>query len=262
MKTNYHTHTLRCQHAQGSEAQYVKAAMDAGVSILGFSDHAPFPDYDFGLRMPYTELNEYLQSIDALTKKYSADIILCKGLEIEYLPEYMDYYQYLLSEKKLDYLLLGEHFYRDGEGQLFNITQATNTNTYLDYANALAAAMYTGYFKAIAHPDIFAMNLFSWDENCEKACDIIISAAKETGTILEFNANGLRRGTKKYPDGERLMYPHKLFWDKVANTSIPVIVGSDCHEAAQVWDAHLPKSYEILKSIGITPLEALDNIDR
>lgn len=257
MRTNYHTHTQRCLHAQGTEEDYIRAAVTGGLSVLGFSDHAPFPDHDFGLRMPYSELEEYLRSIDTLTAKYSADIILYKGLEIEYLPEYCDYYEQLLTEKGLDYLLLGEHFYHERPGGIRNITQATDTLTYIDYACAVADAMKTGFFKAVAHPDIFAMNKFAWDANCIRATEIIIDAALMTGTMLEFNANGFRRGIHSYPDGDRYMYPHRAFWTKVAETDIRVIVGSDCHNPSQVWDDATDNAYACLKEYGITPLEKI-----
>lgn len=81
MRAKYHTHTQRCRHAQGSEEDYVQSALQSGLAVLGFSDHAPFPDRDFGLRMPYSELAEYMQTIDLLSEKYSAEIILYKGLE-------------------------------------------------------------------------------------------------------------------------------------------------------------------------------------
>lgn len=54
MIANYHTHTPRCNHAQGSEQEYVDAALSAGLKILGFSDHTPyfFPgDYYSTFRM-------------------------------------------------------------------------------------------------------------------------------------------------------------------------------------------------------------------
>ena len=54
-KTNYHTHTKRCMHATGTDADYVKAALDAGLDVLGFSDHGPFPDNRFDFRMPYAD---------------------------------------------------------------------------------------------------------------------------------------------------------------------------------------------------------------
>ena len=65
-KTNYHTHTKRCMHAEGTEADYVKAALNAGLDVLGFSDHGPFPDNRFDSRMPYADLDEYLTCIVAM----------------------------------------------------------------------------------------------------------------------------------------------------------------------------------------------------
>lgn len=107
IKTNFHTHVQRCRHAGGTEEAYVQAAISLGFTQLGFSDHAPFPDRDFGMRMPFCELQEYLDTLNALTVKYQTDIILWKGLEIEYLPEYQNYYEELLTTWKFDYLLMG-----------------------------------------------------------------------------------------------------------------------------------------------------------
>ena len=43
MKANYHTHTWRCNHASGNERQYVENAIKAGLEVLGFADHTPYP---------------------------------------------------------------------------------------------------------------------------------------------------------------------------------------------------------------------------
>ena len=46
MRANYHTHTSRCNHAVGSEEDYVIHAIEQGFDILGFSDHTPsFSDF-------------------------------------------------------------------------------------------------------------------------------------------------------------------------------------------------------------------------
>jgi histidinol-phosphatase (PHP family) len=256
MRINYHTHTSRCLHAQGSEEDYVLSAIRSKVDVLGFSDHAPFPDKDFGLRMSYDQLKAYTSTIDTLAEKYSKDIKLIKGLEIEYLPEYTPYYEELLTKENLQYLLLGEHFFTTSQGH-FNIYNADSTDIYIDYAKAIASAMKTKYFKMVAHPDLFLLNPFPWDKNCETACDIIISASIETNTILEFNANGFRRGKKEYPDGIRYQYPHQAFWEKVSKTNIPVIVGSDCHNPNQVWDDTVEYAYKKLKDYGILPISVL-----
>jgi len=41
------------------------------MSILGFLDHAPYPDNRFGLRMHYEELDEYIENIKKLKNKFS-----------------------------------------------------------------------------------------------------------------------------------------------------------------------------------------------
>ena len=54
MIANYHTHTWRCRHADGTEREYVERAIEGGLKILGFSDHSPYPfpdGYDSGMRM-------------------------------------------------------------------------------------------------------------------------------------------------------------------------------------------------------------------
>ena len=43
MIANYHTHTWRCNHAFGVEKQYIENAIEAGLRILGFADHTPYP---------------------------------------------------------------------------------------------------------------------------------------------------------------------------------------------------------------------------
>ena len=222
-KINFHTHTNRCRHADGIAADYVQSALSAGVTQLGFSDHAPFPDYDFGMRMPYCELSEYIEDINALTVQYQTDIILWKGLEIEYLPEYRDYYEALLTRSGMDYLLMGEHFYKNASGKTTN----------------------------------YMADNFVWDDNCKKAADIISDTAVTTGTVLEYNANGFRREKKFYPDGTRYQYPHPAFWEMVKGSGARVIVGSDCHNPSQVWDVAIEKAYQNLYALGIHPISSL-----
>ena len=258
MKTNYHTHTKRCLHAYGTEEDYVQAALKAGLSVLGFTDHAPFPDHDFGMRMPYSELEAYFTEVDRQAALHKGDITIKKSLEIEYLPGHDDYYQMLLRTYKPDYLLLGEHFYFDETGRIYNIYNAESTADYIHYAKSIAAALKTGLFQMVAHPDLFTLNRFPWDENCDSASDIILAAALETGTVLEFNANGYRRGIHDYPDGKRYMYPHMNFWKKAAAAGVPVIIGADAHEPYQVWDECMDKAIEVLRELGITPFETLE----
>lgn len=257
MRTNFHTHYSRCRHAGGSAEDYVRAAIKAHLSQLGFSDHAPFPEFDFGMRMPFGELQDYVNDIEILIKKYKDEIIVRKGLEIEYLPKYRDYYEELLHKWGIEYLLLGEHFYKNSFGQTANIFESPSTEQYIHYARTAAEGMKSGFFKIFAHPDIYMINSVGWDENCKKAADIIIDAAVAAGTILEYNANGIRRGLQEYPDGIRYPYPHDAFWQMAAAAPVKVIVGSDCHGPEQVWDQSVVLAHDKLHRFGIAPVTEL-----
>ncbi len=86
MKTNYHTHTTRCQHAVGEDEEYVQAALRAGFEELGFADHAPWP-FQHGfvsrIRMGLEDLPGYIQSIQALRARYEGQLSIRLGLESE-----------------------------------------------------------------------------------------------------------------------------------------------------------------------------------
>ena len=70
MDYNYHTHTERCGHATGDDEQYVRAAIEAGIKFLGFSDHVPFKNVVHPSdRMNYDQLDDYIESIETLKKK-------------------------------------------------------------------------------------------------------------------------------------------------------------------------------------------------
>ena len=97
MIANYHTHTPRCGHAVGTEVEYAQAAVDAGIEILGFSDHTPYwfsGDYYSHMRMYPHELEGYCEAVRKVQKQYADKLQIHLGLEVEYYPAY---FQELLS---------------------------------------------------------------------------------------------------------------------------------------------------------------------
>ena len=65
MKTNYHTHNFRCNHAIGNVEDYIKIAIEEGFDEIGISDHLPHPgkNIDNESRMTYEEIPEYFAEI-------------------------------------------------------------------------------------------------------------------------------------------------------------------------------------------------------
>ena len=91
MIANYHTHTPRCKHAQGSEEAYVRCAIEAGIQTLGFSDHTPYPfpnGYVSTFRMAVEELPGYANAVRTVQAQFSGQIGIRLGVEAEFYPKY------------------------------------------------------------------------------------------------------------------------------------------------------------------------------
>ena len=113
MLANYHTHTYRCNHAEGEDRDYIEKAIQNGMKVLGFSDHCPwvYPDnFVSHTRMKASETEEYFTSLTKLRNEYRKDITIYIGFESEYIPELMEAQNRLLAGYPLDYMILGQHF--------------------------------------------------------------------------------------------------------------------------------------------------------
>ena len=93
MLTNYHTHTTRCGHAEGTEEEYILTALRCGCKVLGFSDHTPWayatPGFVSRIRMLPSQLDDYVLTLRGLREKYADKLHIRIGLEAEYFPAYL-----------------------------------------------------------------------------------------------------------------------------------------------------------------------------
>ena len=117
MIANYHTHTWRCRHADGTEREYVETAIEAGFKILGFSDHTPqvYPGgYVCPVKMLPEELEGYVDTVLDLKREYKSDIEIHLGLEVEYLYTLWEPLMRLIEPYPIEYLILGQHYLGNG----------------------------------------------------------------------------------------------------------------------------------------------------
>ena len=251
MIANYHTHTPRCNHAEGAERDYIARALEGHFRELGFSDHTPYlfdePGYYSTFRMRPERLADYVETLLALRAEYADRIKLYIGLEAEYYPRLFSRQIDFLRQYPLDYLILGQHaLYNETEGVYS--TRPTADEKRLDqYRGQTLEALETGLFSYFAHPDIFH---FTGDpKTYERHVRAICRKAKELAIPLEFNLLGFQ---------EEKHYPDLSFWRIVGEEGCAVILGSDAHEPASVWEPDLIASAEaLLKSFGITPIETV-----
>lgn len=249
---NYHTHTYRCGHASmDSDEMYVQAAIRAGFKVLGFSDHAAYPDFSKPTdRMDYQYMEDYIQSILALKEKYKDQIEIHLGFEMEYMDFYKgEYLDYLLSRG--EYLLLGEHNYLPDAIHDY-CANHNSKEQLLEYARLCCEGMRSGKFLYLAHPDYFCGGIDEFDETCQYVAREIAKTAVETDTPLEVNIKLTQRPKKNYPDGDnQYIYPLRAFWKIVSEYPIKCVYGYDAHKS------DLLENTEVLK-IADQILEGLD----
>ena len=155
---DFHTHTYLCEHATGTPEEYIAEAISKGLFILGFSDHAPLPDYlRDGISMFPHQAEEYIALIEHLKDEYKRKISIRIGFEVDF-PLRDSFEKKYFDDPRIDYLIGSCHFLGDWaldspesekEWNLRGIDQV-----YSDYYDSLLICAESGLFDIIGHFDL------------------------------------------------------------------------------------------------------------
>ena len=250
MIANYHTHTWRCAHATGVEEDYVKAALEAGLEILGFADHSPYefpPHHKSSFRMATSQLRDYCDVVLELRQRYQGQIQIPLGLEMEYYPQLFENMMEIFRDYPLDYLILGQHFVGNEYDAPYNGVASRDEALLQQYVRQSCDAINTGKFTYFAHPDLihFLGSETAYRHHMRDIC----REAKSCGLPLEFNLLGLKNGRN---------YPTPRFWELVAEEGCTVILGVDAHQPEALLDKNNEeRARQFLQSLGITPVDTV-----
>jgi len=250
---NYHTHTWRCKHAFGNEEDYVKCAIQAGYTELGFSDHTPWhyhTNFQPYMRMNENELDDYVQTLLMLKEKYKNQISIKIGLEVEYFKDYIPWLKQVLQDYPIDYLILGNHYDETDEYGVY-FGQPLNAKQFQKYVDSCIAGIKTGLFSYLAHPDLanYPTDSLLYKQAMRKLCE----AAKDYGVPLEFNLLGLETHRQ---------YPNETFFKIAKEVGNQVIIGVDAHEQHALLHIELYEQAKIyLNQLGIEVIEDIRFFD-
>lgn len=227
-KFNYHTHTKRCHHAYGEDEEYVISAIKNGYRQIGFSDHAPLlrPEFHTRNRMHKDEFEDYISSITSLKEKYKDQIDIKLGVEAEAYPEaFADYDEFF---KRLDYVILSIH----GRDYIdcFKFAHHNSDEEILEYGRIAEKVLPMRKWLYFAHPDYFLRNQTDFTEACVETTHRLCKLAVEHDIIFEFNVTGMYYKMVNFKQGDFFFYPHRLFWQIVAQYPIKVCLGLDAHD--------------------------------
>jgi len=207
-----HTHTLASGHAYGTISEMALAAAEAGLKLLGISEHGP--------GIPGTTDPFYYTNLEAVPPQlYGVELI--NGCEINVL----NGGKLSLDEdsiKWLDYALVGIHTlcYQD-EGI------AGNTK------NVIECMKHPMVFF-VSHPD---------DGNTPLDYEALVSAAKEYHVALEVNNSSLRKLNSR----KNVIENYQTMLSLCQEKRVPIIVNTDAHFPTAVGNFDL--AYRLLEQV-------------
>lgn len=254
---NYHTHTYRCGHAIGKDEEYVLAAVNEGLKILGFSDHIPFPNKpQKGMRQNTNDIDDYINSINAIKNKYKDNIEIHLGYEAEYYKEFNEYYLELKS-KGIEYFILGQHGYFNSNNQFIFYNDIHNDiNNVNKYINEVIEAMNTSLFSYVAHPDMILNSVDVITDEIMGNMKRIIFESIKLDIPLEINCGGIRYklngNINQIGEKSNHFYPYDEFFKLVGEYGAKVVIGIDAHSPSHINNTDcINKAFELVEKYNL-----------
>ncbi len=229
-RISLHNHTARCKHASGAIEEYCREAIAQNVSVLGFSDHSPFPDGRAdSSRMNFADLPDYLADINRMKQEFP-DLTILSGLEMDYFPSLgKAFYEDTYAPYNLDYMLAAVHW----------VENSSPNDTPEEFCRKCVAVMIeaikSGMFTYVVHPDMATTRCPSWNQELKAIYTDLAGTAIEYDIPLEINACGLRKPRLSAACGGRPQYPWRPVWELFAELGVPAVVGIDAHHPCDVW---------------------------
>ncbi|RUS45931.1 histidinol-phosphatase [Cohnella sp. AR92] len=254
-KFDLHTHHDRCGHADGVIEDYIRSAIDAGLAVIGISDHSPYfaheADQPFpGIAMARSEFPNYIAQVLELKERYKGKIDVLLGVESDYFPDHIELYRSIYAKYPFDYVIGSVHQTRGVS--IFNrnrwkgLADDVQTEEKKHYYELIRDSANSGVFQVLGHIDAMKgyYPAFSDIKGAEAEVDEALKAVAANDISLEINTSG----KTKYVGG---WYPSDEILERALHFNADVTFGSDAHLPARVGDEWEEVSKR-LKEIGFT----------
>lgn len=254
--TDMHLHTRVSSDSEEAPENYIKAALAARESYLGFSEHYDFDEFldEGGCYLP--DLPAYLGAVEELQK---CGVRVLKGLEFGYRKQAVERYKEILSGYPLDYCILSVHTLQ-GRGDCYFprfFSGWSKREAYKNYLSAVLESVNCGLeYSVVGHIGYVARNSTYDDKRLIYAefpnlIDDILKSIIARGVCLEINASVGVSGNAFTPDKD-IIERYLGLGGKYLS------YGSDAHTA----DKYLRRAGEVKKyllSLGVDTLYRVEN---
>ncbi|HEV2474392.1 MAG TPA: histidinol-phosphatase [Chthonomonadales bacterium] len=233
-----------CDHAQGALEEILEAAVAAGYTTFGVSEHAPRVEDRFlyseerkmGWTVPKLERDfaAYIQTVRTLSRKFEDRLTVLRGFEAEVVPT-ADYERLMRAYRRqllpdgspaFDYTVGSVHYVNELQidGSATNFRRAADAAGGIEalavqYYRAVAAMTTALRPEVVGHLDLIKKNVEAAGyrradvegTTARKAAESALEAIISAGSILDLNTAGWRKGLgEPYPGPWLVEQAHKM----------------------------------------------------
>ena len=238
VKFDLHTHHERCGHAVGTIRDYIEAAIDGGLSVIGIADHTPYfaseDDRPFPrIAMGRSEFSNYVNEVLKLKQQYSGKIDVLLGVEADFFPDSATIYQSYLDKYPFDYIIGSVH-YVEGlsifkRGRWEGLTNQEKISTKEAYYSLIEQSARSQMFQILGHIDAMKGYFPAFSDIETEAVEHTLKVIGECDVAIEINTSGKTKDVGGW-------YPSTEILEMAKHYGVKVTFGSDAHKPERVGD--------------------------
>jgi len=221
---DYHIHSNLSFDGESTMIEMCKKAVDLNIREIGFTDHMDFNPIDSGYG--FFDYNRYSSEIENVRAIFSDDLVIRKGIEIDYQKGYEDNVRMWLRDKKFDYTIGSVHYIDDES--LRSLLKKRTVEEVLDvYVVEVLHSIRSGLFTIIGHftVDFIRYLVFGTGEGFDllKSEEDVLREIIANKLYLEVNTKELRKAYGEMLPSRRIIEQYVNYGGKLFS------VGSDAH---------------------------------
>lgn len=238
MKFDFHTHHDRCGHARGTIRDYIEAAIEKGLDMIGISDHSPYFSHSEdqaypNIAMAKSQFPDYVDEVLSLKKEYGNKIEVLLGVESDFFPEHVEVYRRHYDQYPFDYIIGSVHF---SEGiSIFkkdrweNLSSEQKVRSKETYYNQIQESAHSGMFQILGHIDAMKGFYPAFSSIQTAAVEQTLRVIAECDIAIEINTSGKTKECGGW-------YPSDEVLERALFYGVHVTFGSDAHDPERVGD--------------------------
>lgn len=246
MRFDFHTHHERCGHATGTLREYVTAAIENNLQIIGLADHLPlFAEQEDhpspGGCMAKSEFPNYVNEVLQLKQEFAGKIDVLLGIEADFILDCLGLYRKILASYPFDYVIGSVHEFAgiglyDSEhwDQLTHQGKLDLKNSYYYH---VAQSAKSGLYDILGHVDALDRYMPDYKAYQTEIADETLQTIADNDIVIEINSS------------DEHWVPNGVLLERALHYGVKVTFGSDAHEPERVGD-HFEEVRKHLLEVG------------